>query len=228
MEATEDDKMEATKDEKMEATKEDSMQPAKGDEMEEKKDDRLDAMKNDQMEATKDDKMETTKSDKIEEINTHKLEVTKDDKTQAMNDVKMEATKVDKMEVIKDDKRETVNGDTTTNGQENERTDSVVEGMKGEVITDNIKKEETVMEDEEKKYEDVKVGAVISDPVNENKEAMVAVDRKARRLDLPRLSRAYLQSGDVTSSLSSNNIVRKDIKSKCISKLQGSKYFDIS
>jgi len=196
MKAIKDDKMEATKDEKMEATKEDSTQPAKGDEMEERKDDRLDAMKGDQTEATKDDKI------------------------QAMNDDTMEATKVEKMEVTKDDKTETVNGDTMTNGRENERRDSVVEGMKGEVITDDIKEEETVIEGEKIKSEDVNAGAVMSDPANINKEVMVAVDRKARRLDLPRLSRAYLQSHDVTSSLSSNNIVSKDIKSKYILKLQ--------
>jgi len=204
MDSTKDDKMEATKDEKKEATKEDSMQLAKGDEVEERKDDRLDAMKGGQMEATKDDKMETTK----------------DDKMQAMNDDIMEATKVDKIEVIKDYKTETVNGDTMINGQENERTDSVIEGMKGEVITDDIKEEETVMEGEKIKSEDVNAGELLSDPANTNKEVMVAVDRKARRLDLPRLSRAYLQSHDVTSSLSSNNIVRKDIKSKYILKLQ--------
>ena len=207
METTKDGTMEATKDdkmEKMEATKEDSMQPVKGDETEERKDDRLDTMKVDQMEVTKDDKMETTKGDKIKPI----------------NDDTMEATEVDKMEVIKDDKTETVNVDKMTNGQENERTDSVVEGMKGEVITDGIKEEETVMEGEKIKSKDVNAGAGMSDPANINKEVVVAVDRKARGLDLPRLSRAYLQSHDVTSSLSSNNIVRKDIKSKYILKLQ--------
>jgi len=66
----------------------------------------------------------------------------------------------------------------------------------------------------------VNAGAVTSDPANKNKEVVVAVDRKARGLDLPRLGRAYLQSHDVTSSISSNNIVRKDIKSKYILKLQ--------
>jgi hypothetical protein len=247
-EATKDDKMEtmtgdimkATSGDKMEAVKDDKMDEMKGDktevvkeektdekietmkdkQMETSKDDTMEATKDDKMEATKDEKIEAIKDDKIEETNTDKLEVTKDDKMHAMNDDTMVATKVEKMEVIKDDKTETVNGDTMRNEQESERTDSIVEGLKDEAMTDDIKKEETVMGGEEIKNEGVNTGAVMSDRGNENKEVLVAVDRKARRLDLPRFSRAYLQSDDVTSILSTNNIVRKDIKSKWILKLQ--------
>jgi hypothetical protein len=227
--ATKDEKIEAMQDNQMEATKDDKMEAMKDDKMEAMKDDKMEAMKDGKMEATKDDKMEAMKDDKMEVMKDEKMEAVKDDKVEAMKDDKMETMKDDKMEAMKDDKMEemetdkteTMNEEAVANEKENERTDSMVEGMKIEVIKDDIKKDETAMEDNEKNTEGLMAGAVSLDPVNEKKEAMIAVDRKARRLYLPRLRRRSLQSDDVTSSISSNNIVRKDTKSKCILKLQG-------
>ena len=149
------------------------------------------------------------------------MEAMKVDKTEAMKDDKMEAMKVDKTEAMKDEKTETINVDMVTNDKENENTDATVEGIKDKVTTDDIKQEEIMMEDKEKKKENTMAGAAPLDPVNENMEVMTAVDRKARHLNLPRLSRVILPADDVTSSLSGNNIVRKGTKSKCILNLQG-------
>ncbi|GFG35061.1 hypothetical protein Cfor_05070, partial [Coptotermes formosanus] len=178
--------------------------------IEDKMEEIKDTIKNDNVKEN--DKMEVMKDEKMEAVKDDKVEAMKDDKMETMKDDKMEAMKDDKMEEMETDKTETMNEEAVANEKENERTDSMVEGMKIEVIKDDIKKDETAMEDNEKNTEGLMAGAVSLDPVNEKKEAMIAVDRKARRLYLPRLRRRSLQSDDVTSSISSNNIVRKDTK----------------
>jgi hypothetical protein len=178
---------------------------------EEKKGDKLENIKNDQTEAMEDDKMVTMKDDKMEAM--------KDDKMEPMKDDKMEAMKDDKMEAMKDDKMEAMKGEMLIDENKgNDNKDAMSEGVKNEMIKDDSKKEEVMTDDKDKKREAMIAGDRMVAPIKEEKEAMLAVDRNVRHLDLSRLSRGSLQLDDITSSIASTNVVTKDAKSECILK----------
>lgn len=171
-------------------------------------------IKNDQIK--EDNTMEVMKEetkDKMEGMKDDKTEAMKDDKLQAMKDKEMESMKVENVEEMKEEM-------ISDKEKENDKKGSMSDGITDEITKDNIKTEEVVMEDKDKKNEDMITGVMMKEEmkVDTEKDTTSSMGRKARHLDLSRLSRGYLQTDDVSSSLSGNNIVRKDTKSKCISK----------
>ncbi|KAJ4451814.1 hypothetical protein ANN_03288 [Periplaneta americana] len=239
------DEMEEMKGDKMEEKNDDKLEEKKEDKMEEKKDDKMEEMKDDKIEEMKDDKMEEMKDDK-KEMKDDKIEKKKIDKIEEIKEDKMEGMKDDKMEAMKDDKKEEVSKDETKDcdmmGSKPEdmmdkmkEKESMMNDKKDEAIIENKDEEkDSTMENKDKKDEDIMPGvmmeedmkvdpmkeeALISQAMKEDEKAMEAEKRKGRHLELPRISRGTLQSNDVTSSLSGNNLVRKDTRSEAVSQM---------
>jgi hypothetical protein len=183
------------KEDKIEATKEDAKKKVIGDEM--------GPIKDGIMEETKDDTMKDEKMDAMKD----KMEETKEDQMEAMKDDKTEAIRGDKTEVMKGEM-------VTDENKENDKTNEMSEGFKNEMIKDESKKEEVVTEEKDNESEVTIVDDKKVAPITEQKEAILVADRKTKHFGLPRLSQGSLHLHDVTTSLSSNNIVRKDSESE--------------